>query len=383
MKNKVLQKGILFNNYPALVFFATELFSSNADMFLKTARFITKDNSLTSDLQIFRDIRADEPDLNKIKELYSSNISIESIQTEIDKFNIAPNEIGGWYVLLCQLIGYRESIKKSDNTDETLEYVNFLENHCLLERSFFSEVSQMPNLNQAWVNEKVSSWLLIDKVDLLDGPEEGKIEYFISLILYWTALYEVLMHIEWQDENYSRMLLLKSLPILDKNQKLCRSNEVLLEKFKIKRAKFKGIKKLKWTELSAEIASARVDNGLSVSASSYNDYLPEEANIQVLKRLLRWRKGYTKNGTKSISFITIDDFKQYLAILDHRYDKDDMCISSGTIIFLQLWELIQFECQKLNVSDKFIVDTFSKYPEYLALVKRRFHSFKSTGKLNP
>ena len=381
MKDNGFQKGILFNHYPQLVFFATELFSSNADMLLKTVRFITKDNSLTSDLQVFRNIRADEPDLNKIKELYPSKIPIDNIEAEIDKFNITPNEIGGWFVLLSQLIGYKESIKRFDDTDETLVYLDFLEAHCLLERSFFSEMSQMPNLSKSWVNEKVSSWLLIAEIDLLDGPKEGKAEYFISLILYWTALYEVLMHIEWQDENYSGMLL-KSLPILDKNQKLCRSNEVLLEQFKKKRTEIKGHKKLKWTELSAEIASARVDNGLSVSASSYNDYLPEEANAQVLKRLTRWRKGYTKNGKRNISFISIDDFKQYLAILECRYDKTHMDSSFGGIIFLQLWELIQFECQKLNISDKFIVDTFGKYPKYLKLVKKRFNYFQTSSKLS-
>lgn len=380
MKDNGFQKGILFNHYPQLVFFATELFSSNADMLLKTARFITKDSSFTSDLQVFRNIRADEPDLNKIKELYSSKVPIDSIEAEIDKFNITPNEIGGWFVLLSQLVGYKESIKRFDNTDETLGYLDFLEAHCLLERSLLNDAKKMPKLCKAWINKKLTSWLIIGEIDLIDGTEEEKVEYFISLILYWTALYEVLMHVEWEDENYSHMLL-KSLPTLDKNQKICRSNEVLLEKFKQKRAEKKGQKKLKWTELSSEIALARINNGLSVSASSYNDYLPEEVNYQVLKRLARWRKGYTKNGKKNISFISIDDFKQYLAILECKYDKDDMDTSFGGIIFLQLWELIQFECQTLNVSDKFIVDAFSKYPEYLELVKRRFLSFKRTGKL--
>jgi hypothetical protein len=382
MKNKGFQKGILFNHYPELVFFATELFSSNAEMFLKTARFITKDNSLTSDLQIFRDIRANESDLTKIKEFLSSKIPIENISAEIDKFNIAPNEIGGWYVLLSQIVGFKQGISRFEEIDEALEYLGFLEAHCLLERSFLSEARQMPNLSKSWVNEIISSWLLIDEIDLLDGSKEEKVEYLISIILYWTALYEVLMHIEWQDENYSRMLL-KSLPTTDKNQNLCRSNEVLLEQFKKNRAEKNGQKKLKWTELSAEIASARINNGLSISASPYNDSLPKEANSQVLKRLIRWRKGYTKNDEKKISFISIDDFKQYIAILECEYDKDDMDSSVGCIIFLQLWELIQFECQKLNVSDKFIVDVFSRYPEYIELVKRRFHNFQDSGKLNP
>jgi len=381
MKDKGFQKGILFNHYPELVFFATELFSSNADMLLKTSRFITKDNSLTSDLQVFRDIRADELDLNKIKELYRSKIPIENIQIEIDKFNINPGEIGGWYVLLSQLIGYKESIKRFDDTTETLEYLVFLEAHCLLERSFINEARKMPDLNKSWVNEKLSSWLLLDEVDLIDGSEEDKAEYFISLVLYWTALYEVLMHIEWKDENYSQMLLM-SLPKLNKNQSLSRSNEVLLEHFKKKRAQNNGKKKFKWTELSAEIALARVNNGLSVSATSYNDYLPGEVNTQVLKRLTRWRKGYTKNGKKKISFITIDDFKQYLAILECKYDKSDMDTSFGGIVFLQLWELIQFECQTLNIPDQCIVDAFSKYPEYLKLIKRRFIEFNNTNKLN-
>lgn len=351
-------------------------------MFLKTARFITKDNRLTSDLQIFRDIRADKPDLNKIKDIFSSKIPMENMEVEIDKFNITPNEIGGWYVLLTQLVGYKESIKRFDDTDETLNYLDFLEAHCLLERSFFSDARQMPNLNKAWINEKVSSWLLIDKIDLLDGPKEEKVEYFISLVLYWTALYEVLMHVEWQDENYSNMLL-KSLPILGKSQSLCRSNEVLLEQLKKNRAEIKDKKKLKWSELSADIALARVNNGLSVSASSYNDYVPKEANAQVLKRLTRWRKGYTKDGNKNISFISIDDFKQYLAILECKYDKDDMDTSYFGIIFLQLWELMQFECQKLNIADEFIVEIFSKYPQYIELVKKRFENYKATNELSP
>lgn len=53
------------------------------------------------------------------------------------------------------------------------------------------------------------------------------------------------------------------------------------------------------------------------------------------------------------------------------------------LLFIQLFELVQFEIQKLNVSAQFIVDEFAKYPNYQKLVSKRYEAFIATGELKP
>lgn len=389
MKDKGFQKGILFNHFPEFLFFATELFNSNADMLLKAARFITGDTKLTSDKQIFRNIRKGEPDIADIKELFAgSRLDVEKYINEIKKYDVEPKEIGGWYVLLSQITGVklrlqeRQQIEPEEDFSDGINYLNFLIEHSLLERSFFAEPLKMDELDYKWVSDKIALWLDIESIDLSKSDSKDKVQYMLSIILYWTALFTVYLQIEWQDKDIAKVLE-KSLPSVNLKGELCRSNEMFLDGFVKRWASKKGVTNKLWSQLSIEIAKARVKNNLPVSCLEDELCDLNKPNEMIKKKLYRWRKGYIKQGEKHVNFITIDNLKQYLAIVYQDYDPSQIDSSMGCILFLQLWELVQFECQKLNISNEFIVKVFSTYPNYVELVKQRYEKYEQSGVLIP
>ncbi len=389
MKDKGFQRGILFNHFAEFLFFSTELFDSNADMLLKTARFITGDNRLTSDKQIFRNIREGEYDLADLKELFSgTKFDADKYLKEIEKYDAEPEEIGGWYVLLSQVIGFKMRLEElqhfefEEDLSKEIRYLEFLIEHCLLERSFFADALKLDALDNEWINEKIYLWLGVESINLSSPNHEDKVQYMLSIILYWTALFAVYLELEWKDEKIAA-LLEKSLPHVNSKGELCRSNEVFLECFLKRWASDNGVTSKFWSQLNIAIAKARVRNNLSISSLEDESCDLNKHNEMIKKKLFRWRKGYKKKNEKHVNLITIDSFKQYLAIIYQDYYQRQFDSSIGCILFLQLWELVQFECQKLNISDEFIVKIFSKYPSYVHLVKQRFSKYELLGVLEP
>jgi hypothetical protein len=385
MKSNLLQRGILFNNYSELVFFATKLFKSDADMMLQVFRFMKGDDSkaITSDLQIFRDIRSGEAEVTDLINLFGEySPELKALMEQLESQPIVLNEIGGWYILMNQLVGFKESAKKqiTESNDKVLPYIDFLLAHCDLERSFLSNFTDNEKSNKAHTNRIINKWLLTDNLDIFSENKHETYEYLISIVLYWTALFEVYMHQEWGKENTTN-LFVKYLPDLDSNNSIVRSNERCLISFK-EALSGKLNKTLKWTDLSSIIAKARLKSGLAISANSNEVYSEDEPNQMILQKLKRWRKGYTKNGKKHLSFITIDDYKQYIAIIENKYDKADIDTSLSVIVLLQLWELLQFESEKFNIPNELVVDTFAKYPDYVVLVEKRFSEFEVTKELS-
>lgn len=230
MKDNEFQVGFLFNHFPELVFFKTELFTSNADMMLKMARIIQEDDSLTSDKKVFRDIRAGKYKLEDINELLASDgFDFSELSRRSEKLNSSPQEIGGWHVLLSHIEGFRFNRELRGHQDDTNinSYIDFIEAHCLLEHSFIQTARIKDVVDETWVNEIINTWLLTKNIDLFNGDNNTKSDYIISLVLYWTGLYEVLMHIEWGEDNYGKMLI-KSIPRIGKGNTLNRSNEVCI-----------------------------------------------------------------------------------------------------------------------------------------------------------
>ncbi|MDB2373173.1 hypothetical protein N9W11_01285 [Psychrosphaera haliotis] len=387
MKSNQLQRGILFNNYSQLVFFSTNLFKSDADLLLQTFRFIKGDEcqSITSDQQIYRDTRSGKAEpTTLLKMLNDTNPEFETLIQQLESYDIEPNEVGAWYILMSQLIGYKASIEKhfTDPHHSVLKYIDFLLAHCELERSFISNFSESEQDNKTEANRIINEWLLTDKLDIFSENKSHAYEYIVSVTLYWTALFEVYMHQEFGKARTTNTFI-KSIPQLNTQGSLVRSNEIFLNNVKKYFAlKFKS-KKFKWTDLSIKIAAARVKNNLHISSNIDEVYSDNEPNQMILQKLKRWRKGYTKGNEKHLSYITMDHYKQYIAIIENKYDKSEKDISLFSIVLLQLWELLQFEGEKLTIPNEVIIDTFAKYPKYVALVEKRFSTFEITGQLSP
>lgn len=389
MKHKGFQRGLIFNHYPEFMFFATGLFKSDAHMMLEFARLLKQDNSITSDQQIFRDLRNDQYKPDELLDyLDNDNQKLKEAMLSNPLLSEDPKNIGGWYVLASQIYGLSQNCEDKD----ILEYLNFLQALCSVDKQLIIQQRKMAeDVDFKIINEAINLWLDTDNLDFSNPTDETKAKYLIAIILHWGALYENLMVIEWGEPTSNSgydSFIIKCLPEIEKKGrnkgKLKRTNAVLLEHIKNGWAEFKYNKDtIKWSELHSDIAKARFSQDLVIT--TIKEEIPDldKSNQLIKKKLDRWKNGHTTNGKKIPSFICVDDFKQYLKILKIPYDPDYHDSSLMVLLFIQLFELVQFEIQKLDVSDQFVVDEFANYPNYQKLVNKRYKDFIAKGEVNP
>lgn len=389
MKHKGFQRGLIFNHYPEFMFFATGLFKSDAHMMLEFARLLKQDKSITSDQQMFRNLRNDEYKPEELLDyLDNDNEKLKEAMLSNPLLSEDPKNIGGWYVLASQIYGLGQNCDDED----ILKYLSFLEALCSVDKQHIIQKRNMAqDVNFDVVNNAINLWLKTDKLDFSNPTDETKAKYLIAIILHWGALYENLMVIEWGEPTSNSgydSFIIKCLPEIEKKGrnkgKLKRTNAVLLEHIKNNWAEFKYKKNtIKWSELHSDIAKARFNQDLAITTIKEEVPDLDRPNQLIKKKLDRWKNGHSTNGKKIPSFICIDDFKQYLKILKIPYEPDYFDTSLMGLLFIQLFELVQFEIQKLNVSSQFIVDEFAKYPNYQKLVSKRYDAFICTGILKP
>jgi len=389
MKHKGFQRGLIFNHYPEFMFFATGLFKSDAHMMLEFARLLKQDKSITSDQQMFRNLRNDEYKPEELLDyLDNDNEKLKEAMLSNPLLSEDPKNIGGWYVLASQIYGLGQNCDDED----ILKYLSFLEALCSVDKQHIIQQRNMAqDVNFDVINNAINLWLKTDKLDFSNPTDETKAKYLIAIILHWGALYENLMVIEWGEPTSNSgydSFIIKCLPEIERKGrnkgKLKRTNAVLLEHIKNNWAEFKYKKStIKWSELHSDIAKARFNQDLAITTIKEEVPDLDRPNQLIKKKLDRWKNGHSSNGKKIPSFICIDDFKQYLKILKIPYDPDYFDTSLMGLLFIQLFELIQFEIQKLNVSDQFIVDEFAKYSNYQKLVSKRYEAFIATGVLKP
>jgi hypothetical protein len=389
MKHNGFQRGLIFNHYPEFMFFATGLFKSDAHMMLEFARLLKQDKSITSDQQMFRNLRNDEYKPEELLDyLDNDNEKLKEAMLSNPLLSEDPKNIGGWYVLASQIYGLGQNCDDED----ILKYLSFLEALCSVDKQYILQQRNMAqDVNFDVINNAIKLWLKTDKLDFSNPTDETKTKYLIAIILHWGALYENLMVIEWGEPTSNSgydSFIIKCLPEIERKGrnkgKLKRTNAVLLEHIKNNWAEFKYKKNtIKWSELHSDIAKARFNQDLAIT--TIKEEIPDldRPNQLIKKKLDRWKNGHSINGKKTPSFICIDDFKQYLKILKIPYDPDYFDTSLMGLLFIQLFELIQFEIQKLNVSDQFIVDEFAKYSNYQKLVSKRYEAFIASGVLKP
>jgi hypothetical protein len=300
--------------------------------------------------------------------------------------SIEDPSVGGWHVLASLVSGFKLTVKHRD----IFNYLSFLEALCLVDKQFI--VQQQETARSTAVdplNDAIKLWLEIDDLDITRTTDQSGEKYLIALVLHWAALYEKFLFVHVRaltsdDRRYFDSLLLDCLPTIDSNGKLKKSISVLLEFRKNNWGESHYKKpKITWSKFHSDIARARSEQKLAIT--KFKDETPdlEKPNQQIKKKLDRWRNGYLKKGTRTLSFISIDDFQQYIDILEKPYDPDYYDAASVHLLFVNVFELVQFELQKSNISDQLIVDEFSNYPKYQKLVNKRYDHFFANGVLKP
>jgi len=378
MKNKELQTGLLFNHLPELLFFSTKLFASETNMLLKLAKIQKKDNSITSDHQFFRDAKKNILEIEEFEsylcldgDKFTKLFNAENLE------DISAKHSGGWFILKSIVCGFRGTLKESEEP-QLFSFMNFVESHCDLEYEFIKQYHGTKDISAA--NDFIDKWLKCDNIDFINLTNDKKAEYIISLVMYWAALFEKFLEIEFgTGENGYNSLLMKVLPTHNqKNQsKIHLSNEAMLIAVKAKWAKERYNKnKITWDKLYSDIAKARLtDPKLTTPPLEHDsDELISPDISAIKKQFSRWRKGST---------LTIDHALQYTAILRTKYKPEDIDYSLFSIVFINLFTFIQKDLLNANIATKTIVDKFKMYAEYKDLVDSRFQEFYKTGELTP
>lgn len=380
MRDKGFQVGLLFNHLPELVYFATNLFASETDLLLKITQRAKNDPNITRDHQFFRkaankELSAEElanyiaPGNKELAELF------DNLQSDCD---IDAKDIGGWFILLSQIKGFKVSLK-SRGEEKLINYLTFVEELCLLEYNFIKENQGKNNVD--FSNQFLTTWLDCDPLSVVNPTKDNQAQYLISMVMHWAALFEKFLEIEYanSEEGY-RSFIEKSLPSISTKKEqhyFHPSTEVFISKVKDKFAeKHKPNKKYKWSDFYKDIAIAQLtDPNLNTTPLKPNDRMlisPDTSAIK--KQISRWREG---------SRLSIEHLKKYFMILHQEYDPKDVDFSLFSIELINLFSFIQKELLKEGSSAEVIVNCFARYEEYKALVNKRFENYQVNKILAP
>ncbi len=354
-------RGVIFNHFPELILFASKQNQSEATVLEKIANFATLGNEEGGKIR-----RENNHSLNQIikgdtsenhwNKILSNNKNFPDIDTIIGE--VDPKTTGGWLLLESAIKGFQAA------NDKQRQYLNYLLALCDIDKKIIANGRKKDPKNRKNIedlNKLIQSWFKLPNFDLEKRDKKNEVRLTIAVVLHTTALFERFLSTEYEEmENYSRIS--ECLPLITKN-KISYSNEQFLINFKKGWAKNKYDEKdIKWVDLYRDIIKAKTTDSLENQIDPYTD--------AIKTTFYEWR-----NGKR---FLTISSLKKELLIL---YGDDPECFDFSLIIiiFIQLFDNVQREIAKLGLSNDFIVDQFSKYPDYLKLVEKRYKQYKSEG----
>lgn len=365
MYDKFTNSGLLFNHLPKLVLIATKAIKSESDLLVKLAREVKNDPNITHDHQFFRQFRAEGLDIDKFAKYFGQKYVLQT-QEQLSEVN--PDHLGAWFQVKQIVKGFKQSF---DPTNALGSYWLFLESHTEVEHSFIKKNYGKDSFDQiiAYLND----WLLVDRFCPTKPTTLQSTQYLIHMVMYWGALYELLL--EEYSGSVEHSILKKCLPLVDKKKKFVYSSGIFLNNVKRGWAKEQYSKEnIQWTVLQRDIIQSQRNDpdlvGRLSEISIYDDIDPDLTAIK--QRFTRWRKG---------DFLSIDDVRTNIAVLRSTYKQTENILTLDIIIFINLFTHIQKELLSSGASEQTIVDTFERYAEFKSIVERRYSNFKCTGNL--
>lgn len=363
--------GVLFNCLPKLFLKANEI-QSDADCLVKVMRAATGDDLITHDYQLFRRMRENSANVDPeafLKRYPSNWADFKALcEQSLSELEEGISFYGAWFCVKQQVIGIEQSLAKDvEISPSERDYFQFIYAHVEQEKQFIQSLAESHDTSQ--LKGILKDWLMIE---MPTDPHNAKeaCEYTTCLVLYWAALLEL-----WADMSPSRDAIdfrryLPSYSPIKKGWEVMPSTEAILLDIKKRVARVDyGKEDIKWTELYRRIVRAQLAKG--VVSSDEND--KEHPDIESVKKCItRWRKG---------KLISSKLGKQYLGVLEFPADKDEETLPIFTRTVINLFTLIQLEWLRIESDPKNMVETFSRYHEYKALVTRRFEHFQAHGEL--
>lgn len=380
MFTELSDRGILFNCLPGFFRISTKDIKSGSDAFVKLLRTIKEDPSITHDQQMFRDYRNGDSE-KLIQELKTAcrqqGFDLDSHLNEIEGYEL--RHFGAWYGMRVAVASFRGAHHEYGRF-ELDEFFNFLLAHCDIEYICLKDTDEKNNCEA--IQKFVSDWLLIDGLQLPDISDERITEYVIKLVMYWAALFDLMMELSHQPSptlsDYLPELTEKKGEII-----IISSIEVFLQRTKNNWAKHKYQKdRINWTELYRDILTAQ--------RTDENYCLYQQETLLNEKELKLWIidpntdaiKGRFKH-LKEGGLLSADKFKSDIAILYVPFSEADSLVDEISLVrFINIFTYVQRELFHSGRDAEDIVRYFSEYRVYRNVVRERFKRFRQSGELS-
>lgn len=372
MFNSQLNAGLLFNHLSEWLLIASKAAKSNSDLIVKLARLARVAPNITHDHRVPRNIRKG---IASIEDVYNF-IGAEALPIEFSRVNNADLELAhGWYSFKCIIDGLKQSsLGKHEHLNA---YWQFLEAHCELESNLLLTANKKIPIE---LSEKyLADWLRVDNFKLPNPDKEAVTIYVVRLIMYWAAIFELFLEIEFESDGHS--ILKKVLPTASHKEnhiEFSPTSEKVLEGIKLNWAKDKyGKSKISWEVLYKDILRRQMQDPVLTQPPLKNDDLRLiEPDISAIKKqFFRWREGNT--------LFSLNNFRAYLAILHVPFSESEHDLRVAPYVLINLFTHVQNELLKSKADPFLVVKTFSKYEDYKSLVKIRYDNFCTSGILKP
>ncbi|ELP5726924.1 hypothetical protein QTV44_000097 [Vibrio vulnificus] len=372
-------RGIIFNGLFGFFRVSTKDITSDSDAFVKLMRMLKKDPNITHDQQMFRDYRNGDSE-KLMRELMAEcrlkGFDLESCLSEVEGYEL--RHLGAWFGMKVAVASFRKAHHKY-GWFELDEFFSFLLAHCEIE--YLCLKGSDEKNNHEVIQKFVRDWLRIDSLQLPEPPNEQVTEYVIKLVMYWAALFDLMMELSHQPSP----TLSNYLPELDEKQGktfVVPSMEVFLKRLKSNWAEDKYQKdRITWTQLYRDILAAQCTD------ESYCRYRQESFLNE--KELKLWMVDPDTNAIKARfkrlkegGLLSADEFKSDIAILYVPFSEADSLVDEISLVrFINIFTYVQRELCHSGRDAEEIVRYFSEYPVYRNLVKDRFERFRQSGEL--
>ncbi|MCU7556075.1 hypothetical protein OCL06_15900 [Alteromonas sp. ASW11-19] len=370
--NPKFNEGILFNGFMDIMVRALNVTDpgSESDFFVKIARMIKRDDTITHDEQIFRDYRANEVDAERLL----AYLGVEVPDVHANHHSFDKNSYGAWIQIYYALDGY---IPASEASEPLHSFRKFIEGHCKLESTQLALARSSQDCSST--NKFIKEWLWLTEVDLTSENPTLMFPYVIHMIMYWAACFELFL--ELSDKSDSDFILSKILPTCyEKNGGVClsHSNEKLVTQVKhLWATTHHGKNKITNTQLFRDILVKQYkDKDIDTSClfSCEEDTIDPNTDA-IKKRFQRIREG---------KLFTLNQFRKDIVILRRPFceSEDDLAVIIPYLL-VNLFTGCQMSLKDTGCDIELIVNSFEKYPELKAKVQERYNHFRVTGELHP
>ncbi|EJL6701675.1 hypothetical protein NMS31_002338, partial [Vibrio cholerae] len=189
-------RGILFNGLFRFFRVSTKDIKSGSDAFVKLMRMLKNDPNITHDQQMFRDYRNGDSE-KLMRELMAEGrlkgFDLDSYLSEVEGYEL--RHLGAWFGMKVAVASFKKAHHEYGRF-ELDEFFSFLLAHCEIEYLCLKGSDEKNNYEV--IQKFVRDWLLIDSLQLPEPPNEQVTEYVIKLVMYWAALFDLMMELSHQ-----------------------------------------------------------------------------------------------------------------------------------------------------------------------------------------